>query len=62
MVVKEYQLGNAEIRVYRPKLTDETLKMRERGIRSALYLVGKSLAETREENTYGNANKTGGVR
>lgn len=62
MVVKKYRLGNAEIRVYRPKLTDETLKMRERGIRSALYLVGKSLAETREENTCGNTNKTGGVR
>lgn len=62
MVVNKYKLGNAEIRVYRPNLDYDTLKSRERGIRSALYLVGKSLAETREENTCGNTNKTGGVR
>ena len=56
MVVKKYMLGNAEIRVYRPKLADEALKLRERNIRTALQAVGRSVCERRAEITNDNTN------
>ena len=58
MVVNEYELGNAEIRVYRPRLTDPERQVRERHIRAVLQTVGRSLAEKRERNTNGNSNKS----
>ena len=61
MVVKKYKLGNAEIRVYRPKLADEALKLRERSIRAALQAVGKSVCERRAEITNDNINTSRAV-
>ena len=55
MVVNEYEVGNAEIRVYRPRLTDVDRQMRERHIRAVLQTVGRSLAEKRR-GTNGNSN------
>lgn len=53
MVVTEYELGNAEIRVYRPRLTDSERMTRERHIKTVLYAVGRSVAENRRD-TNGN--------
>lgn len=58
MIVREYQLGNAEIRVYRPVLKDLERARRERAISSTLVRVGKSIAETRRRNTNGNEHTT----
>ena len=58
MVVREYRLGNAEIRVYRPVLTDLEREMREGRIRSALRQVGRSIVEKRERDTNGNSSTT----
>lgn len=55
MVVTKYKLGNVEIRVYRPELSDEKREQREKHIETALQLVGKSIVETRRD-TNGNNN------
>lgn len=57
MIVREYQLGNAEIRIYRPKLTDAERERRERRILTTLQQVGRSIAETRRD-TNGNMHTT----
>ena len=62
MVVREYELGNAEIRVYRPILNDSDRKIRERHIRSVLQTIGRSLAEKRERNTNDNSNTSRDIR
>lgn len=53
MVVTEYELGNAEIRVYRPRLTGSERMTRERHIKTVLHAVGRSVAENRRD-TNGN--------
>lgn len=56
MVVTEYKLGKAEIRVYRPKLSDEQREQREKQLLITLQTVGKAIAETRRD-TNGNDDK-----
>lgn len=60
MRVTSYQLGNAEISVYRPDLTEEERLSRERTLRTALQQVGKMWIEQsrgRYENDYNNTTR-----
>ena len=57
MVVTEYELGNVEIRVYRPQLSDDERELRKKQIEAALQIIGRSVAEKRRD-TNDNSNQT----
>lgn len=54
MVVTEYKIGNAEIRVYRPVLSDEEREKREQAMRLVLQQIGKSMVEKRRDTNDNN--------
>lgn len=52
MNAKEYQYGNAIIRIYRPDLSGKEQQRQERIIETALQYIGKEI----KENQNGNSN------
>lgn len=56
MTVHKYQLGNVEIRVYRPDMSEDELKRREKTIHTALQQIGRDMAaEKRGRDIYDNS-------
>ena len=46
---KTIQHGNATIKVYRPTLTEEEQKRREKQISNALHQIGQSISKQEEK-------------
>ena len=58
MTTREYQYGNATIKMYRPELTKQQQIKQERNILIAIQQIGKEM----KENEHGNSNTSRNIR